>query len=341
VFVPALYEGLDANITGDDSLQYDPVQMYTPNPFSKALHIGNSGTVNLEIDSVVVEYADLKILNLSALRRDVLQSLKPGDGLDLQWSFQTRKRDTTETTEFNLIIYHGAGTVPMKTAIWIPGRKTAFNLANVFVPSQLALDPSDTGYVANPFSTRFSAFNDDWMPATFVSSHVTIAGTSVTALSPLDRAMNEVVAPNQTSAEIFDSFYVKPSTEEQVLTFFIQIENSSGLTDTASYFIYVPKIKAPEAIDHPDPASLLLESVFPNPDASDILNISINLKKPSLVTFEVFDQLGKNVATIQRDVATPGRHTLQWRHEGAPAGFYFLQMRTTDGIRTARFFISK
>jgi hypothetical protein len=143
VFLPALYEGLDAKISGDDSLQYD-FAGYSPNPFAKILHIRNDGTVNLAIDSVVVSYNDAKLLFVgsSDLHQVVNQSLKPGDGLAFGWFFQSQKRDTTETTVFNIIIYHAAGTLPMTTSIKIPGRKTSYKHYSVSIPPQLALDPT-------------------------------------------------------------------------------------------------------------------------------------------------------------------------------------------------------
>ncbi|HTY39276.1 MAG TPA: T9SS type A sorting domain-containing protein, partial [Bacteroidota bacterium] len=89
--------------------------------------------------------------------------------------------------------------------------------------------------------------------------------------------------------------------------------------------------------ENPDeelPTGLVLHQNYPNP-FNPSTAISFQLTAVSKVSLEVFDILGRKVATLVNDVCQPGVHTVRWDGSGSPSGVYFYQL-TAAGQRSIK-----
>jgi hypothetical protein len=77
---------------------------------------------------------------------------------------------------------------------------------------------------------------------------------------------------------------------------------------------------------------------YPNPLESEA-TIEYQLQKTSYVRMELYDILGRRVATLVSEEKTAGQHTLQWSPSGnrrLASGVYFLRMRAGDFTATQK-----
>jgi hypothetical protein len=77
---------------------------------------------------------------------------------------------------------------------------------------------------------------------------------------------------------------------------------------------------------------------FPNPLKSEA-TIEYQLQKTSYVRMELYDILGRRVATLVSEEKTAGQHALQWSQSGSrrlASGVYFLRMRAGDFTATQK-----
>ena len=74
-----------------------------------------------------------------------------------------------------------------------------------------------------------------------------------------------------------------------------------------------------------------LNQNYPNP-FSNVTNIEFSLEKPDAVTITVFSISGAFVAVIANNYFNTGKHIIQWKASGLPAGYYFYKIETTEGI---------
>jgi hypothetical protein len=78
----------------------------------------------------------------------------------------------------------------------------------------------------------------------------------------------------------------------------------------------------------------------PNPTAHGT-SVTFRLSRPEYVRLSVVDASGRTLRTLQEGMVLPGEHTRIWdgqtsRSSEAPAGMYFLCLRTSAGVKTQR-----
>ncbi len=74
------------------------------------------------------------------------------------------------------------------------------------------------------------------------------------------------------------------------------------------------------------PGSFSLEQNYPNPfNPSTVINYALPTRQH--VTLEVFDVLGREIATLVNEVRPAGEYTVRWNAEGVPSGVYFYRMQ--------------
>jgi endo-1,4-beta-xylanase len=85
------------------------------------------------------------------------------------------------------------------------------------------------------------------------------------------------------------------------------------------------------------PNQFQLSQNYPNP-FNPSTAISFRLSAVSNVTLQVFDALGREVATLANGERSPGEHTTMWDATGFPGGVYFYELtaRGNDGSTTFR-----
>ena len=82
------------------------------------------------------------------------------------------------------------------------------------------------------------------------------------------------------------------------------------------------------------PQEFMLHQNYPNP-FNPTTAISFQLSAVSFVSLDVFDILGRKVATLVNEVCQPGVHTVRWDGTGSPSGVYFYQL-TAAGQRSMK-----
>ena len=75
------------------------------------------------------------------------------------------------------------------------------------------------------------------------------------------------------------------------------------------------------------PTEFCLMSAFPNP-FNDAVTVDYSLPYAALVSLDVFDMAGRWVANLRQGRDLPGRHTLNWQPQDAPAGIYLVRMES-------------
>lgn len=88
------------------------------------------------------------------------------------------------------------------------------------------------------------------------------------------------------------------------------------------------------------PYEFRLEQNYPNP-FNPSTAISYQLPAISSVTLEVFDILGRNVATLVNERLNPGKYTVRWNAEGLPSGVYSYQLKAGTFAQTRQMILTK
>jgi hypothetical protein len=84
---------------------------------------------------------------------------------------------------------------------------------------------------------------------------------------------------------------------------------------------------------HLQPATFMLGAPWPNP-FNPVVQVPVELTKPSLVRLEVFNVLGQQVAVLQDGLLPAGRRIFRWAAAGQASGLYFVTL-TVDLDKTA------
>ena len=82
-----------------------------------------------------------------------------------------------------------------------------------------------------------------------------------------------------------------------------------------------------------EPLAFALDQPFPNPAAA-AATVRYQLPAREHVTVEVFDVLGRRVATLFDGVQDGGRHAASWATGGAASGTYVVRLRAGDAAAT-------
>jgi len=81
------------------------------------------------------------------------------------------------------------------------------------------------------------------------------------------------------------------------------------------------------------PMEYLLSQNYPNPFNAQTI-IKYNLPEASQVNIEIFDLLGRKVASLVDEKQTSGIHQVIWNADNAPSGMYFYRLQAGDKIET-------
>jgi endoglucanase len=88
-------------------------------------------------------------------------------------------------------------------------------------------------------------------------------------------------------------------------------------------------------IEQPKPERFSLFQNYPNPFNSSTI-ISYQLSVFSKVRLDVFDVLGREVATLVNEEKPTGSYLVQWNTEGLASGFYFYRIKAGNYIETKK-----
>jgi hypothetical protein len=97
---------------------------------------------------------------------------------------------------------------------------------------------------------------------------------------------------------------------------------NAGAIDLGAYeLIALPHVGGTAA----GPRRLRLEQNYPNP-FNPRTTIVYNVGSRASIELKVFDVLGREVATLVKDDAPPGEHTVTWDATGMPGGVYYYRL---------------
>lgn len=89
-----------------------------------------------------------------------------------------------------------------------------------------------------------------------------------------------------------------------------------------------------------DKENSLSLKLYPNP-ANDKVQLDYFINKTGPVIFEIYTQEGKLTDKIIRGVHFSGNHHFYYNVKKLPAGNYFINMRTSDGLATKPFIVTE
>jgi flagellar hook assembly protein FlgD len=88
------------------------------------------------------------------------------------------------------------------------------------------------------------------------------------------------------------------------------------------------------------PAGPGLDRNYPNP-FNPTTTITYRLANPGRVSLKVYDQTGREVATLADGTERSGDHAITWNASGMASGMYYCRFVTSDGQWTARMVLLK
>jgi hypothetical protein len=96
---------------------------------------------------------------------------------------------------------------------------------------------------------------------------------------------------------------------------------------------------AKEKREHPEtpPATIRLGEIYPNPLAlsrSSVSTISVEITAETEVSLKIYDNLGRERATVYEGVLTTGLHFLQFNAAGLRPGTFYYMLRAANAIAT-------
>ena len=72
-------------------------------------------------------------------------------------------------------------------------------------------------------------------------------------------------------------------------------------------------------------------TIYPNPIVQ-FATVSFSTDKATAVKISVTDMTGKLLKTITNQNFSEGNHEVKFNRESLPAGIFFLQLKTNDGV---------
>ena len=146
-------------------------------------------------------------------------------------------------------------------------------------------------------------------------------------------------------------YYVKPGTTESsapVDTFYhrffdanfwiieqIEASDELGLVtyhpDFQSGMIWIDQATDVEEDGNNLPLHFALDQNFPNP-FNPTTTIAFSTDRREHVRLEIFDILGRSVATLVDGVLPSGRYEQAWEANSEPSGTYFYRLSTSNGV---------
>jgi hypothetical protein len=140
-------------------------------------------------------------------------------------------------------------------------------------------------------------------------------------------------------ASVSDTFYTftVPSTGEY--DFWIASLYDSGTADTSNHY-RVSVSEGVGTVAGTIPTRYFLSQNYPNP-FNPTTQIEYGLPKSSRITLDVFDILGRTVATLYDGPQDAGIHRVTFGAEGLGSGVYFFRLRSSDYVSVKKMLLMR
>ena len=110
------------------------------------------------------------------------------------------------------------------------------------------------------------------------------------------------------------------------------------IESTSHFHFYPPSAVSGEQVSLPK--EFALHPNFPNP-FNPVTVIRYDVKERGFVSVEVFDLLGRKVATLVHGAIPAGFHAVTWNASNLPSGLYFCRMETAGFAQTRKLVLVK
>ena len=88
------------------------------------------------------------------------------------------------------------------------------------------------------------------------------------------------------------------------------------------------------------PLIFKLAQNYPNP-FNPKTTIKFDIAEPSDVSLKIYDILGEEVATLKKEILTPGRYTVEWDASKYSSGVYFYQLKAANFTEAKKMLLLK
>ncbi|HBC46463.1 MAG TPA: hypothetical protein DCZ43_05405, partial [candidate division Zixibacteria bacterium] len=197
------------------------------------------------------------------------------------------------------------------SSLWSGVLSFSLDLLDTQAPLATILSPSDGDTLATDSVTISWQAQDNGVIAQYYLGYTTDSGQNwhtITQGTDLNGSINWLVPQIEGPIEIG-------------LLYIDQSQNSGGDS------IIVHRV-LPNSIDetNPLPGSFALDQSYPNPFNAQT-TIGFSLPTASLVTLEIFDLMGKRVATLHNGQETAGHHEYLWQAGDLSSGTYLYRVK--------------
>ena len=79
---------------------------------------------------------------------------------------------------------------------------------------------------------------------------------------------------------------------------------------------------------------------YPNP-FNPKTTIKFDIAEQSDVSLKIYDILGEEVATLKKEILTPGRYTVEWDASKYSSGVYFYQLKAANFTEAKKMLLLK
>lgn len=83
-----------------------------------------------------------------------------------------------------------------------------------------------------------------------------------------------------------------------------------------------------------------IQQNYPNP-FNPVTHILYSIPASDFVIFQIYDILGKEVATLVNEKKTPGEYEVIWDGHGFPSGIYFYRLKAGERVETRKLILQK
>jgi hypothetical protein len=112
------------------------------------------------------------------------------------------------------------------------------------------------------------------------------------------------------------------------------------LDGTVSYFDPIRVSVPTSAGEGSAPVSFALGQNYPNP-FNPSTNISFSIHASGVVSLQVFDVLGRAIATLVNETKAPGEYSVPWDATDVPSGVYFYKLVAGNSVAVKKLMVAK
>jgi hypothetical protein len=256
VRIPGLYPVPELTLSGDDTLAYDPVRVYSPNPFTKKLIVRNIGTDDLICDSIIISFSDARVTLLDAPAWNVGAMLEVDSTLEVTWQFAAQERDASLLLPITATLHHSRGVQQASGTVFIPALLPGLEVT--FLGDSFLTMNTETVYAPDPFTKTVRVANNGTGTLRLDSIRLKSSDPDIRFVEERTQHVNGELQPGQASSVSWHGSSGPRYIQGNVLLEF-DIHHSGGEVLPAGTSISIPgRAHSFEVTDIELPAQMVL-----------------------------------------------------------------------------------